>query len=461
MIMSRVLATLALMVVTSAFGQDLTHPTRMNLPESQFERPDPAEYELRLDNGLTAYIATADQVPLVTLSAFVRAGKVDDEVQGAAEALAEALRYGAGDWEQGFVAALSSMTADYRVELHDEWLEISLNVPSEDLDTALDWFSSIVNRPSIGQIAITRAARKASRAATDLGGESGPALYEGSLAAAVDRFYEILYADHPFGYRPDAADFESLTVADVQAFYDSHFMPSNMVITVAGDIDVSSIESEVVERFGDRPFAEAPAPAVVPPIEGLELTQHTFLSDKLQSWLVFGHDLGPVPLEDEAALEVMNYILAGGHLYTRMTVETRYKYGYTNDASGFLEPRWFGPGSYTFRSYSRHEVINAIYDNMMGEVIRIHDELVTDEDMFVAKGALTDGGFQVRYLDGYATVRSLALEKLRFGDHTRSASYIARIRGVTAEDVREAARKYIRPERMQVVLVGEPADLLN
>ena len=92
MIMSRVLATLALMVVTSAFGQDLTHPTRMNLPESQFERPDPAEYELRLDNGLTAYIASADQVPLVTLSAFVRAGKVNDEVQGAAEALSEALR---------------------------------------------------------------------------------------------------------------------------------------------------------------------------------------------------------------------------------------------------------------------------------------------------------------------------------------------------------------------------------
>ena len=191
------------------------------------------------------------------------------------------------------------------------------------------------------------------------------------------------------------------------------------------------------------------------------MQQHTFRADKLQSWLVFGHDLGPVPTEDAAALEVMNYILAGGHLYTRMTVETRYRYGYTNDASGFLEDRWFGPGSYTFRSYSRHDVIEAIYDNMMGEIDRIHDELVTDEDLFVAKGALTDGAFQVRYLDGYATVRSLALEKLRFGHHSRSANYIERVRAVTAEDVRDAARKYIRPERMQVVLVGEPADLLD
>ena len=120
-----------------------------------------------------------------------------------------------------------------------------------------------------------------------------------------------------------------------------------------------------------------------------------------------------------------------------------------------------GPGSYTFRSYSRHDVIKAIYDNMMGEIDRIHDELVTDEDLFVAKGALTDGAFQIRYLDGYATVRSLALEKLRFGNHSRSANYIGRVRAVTAEEVRDAARKYIRPERMQVVLVGEPIDLLD
>jgi zinc protease len=459
--MRTVIGTLLVILASTLAAQDLTHPTRMNLPESNFERPDPSDYELALDNGLTAYIAKADQVPLVTMSAFIRAGRVSDDDQGAAEALAEAFRLGPAGQESAFALSLGTMTARYTVDLHDEWLEISLNVPAEDLGTALDWFPAIIHRPAIGDAAIARAAMKAAPAGTDLGGESGPALYEGSLAAAVDRFYEILYADHPYGDRPDAADFDELSVADVESFHRSHIVPGNMVITVAGDIDVSDIGRELVERFEDRPFAQAPSPVMAPPVTGLELKQHSFRADKLQSWLVFGHDLGPVPLEDAAALEVMNYILAGGHLYTRMTIETRYRYGYTNDASGFLEDRWFGPGSYTFRSYSRHDVIEAIYDNMMGEIDRIHDELVTDEDLFVAKGALTDGDFQVRYLDGYATVRSLALEKLRFGNHSRSADYIDRIRAVTAENVRDAARKYIRPERMQVVLVGEPIDLLN
>ena len=454
-------SVLICLIATSLSAQDLTHPTRMNLPDSKFERPDPADFELSLDNGLTAYIAVADQVPLVTISAFIRAGKVSDENQGAAEALAEAFRLGPNGSESEFQQALRMMTAEFDVSLHDEWMEISLNVPSEDLDTAMEMFAAVVQAPSRSDAAIAKAALKAGPAGDDLAGESGPALYEGSLAAAVDRFYEILYADHPLGIRPDARDFEKLTTDDVASFHDRVVVPSNVVITVAGDIGVSRVESEVIAHFGDLPFAKTPEEVTTPRIEGLERTQHTFPSDKLQSWLVFGHDLGPVPQEDEAALEVMNYILAGGHLYTRMTIETRYKYGYTNDASGFLEPRWFGPGSYTFRSYSRHEVIRNIYRNMMGEIDRIHDELVSDEEMFVAKGALTDGDFQVRYLDGYATVRSFALEKLRHGNHSRSASYVDRIRAVTAEEIREAARRYIRPDRMQVVLVGQPVDLLN
>ena len=153
----------------------------------------------------------------------------------------------------------------------------------------------------------------------------------------------------------------------------------------------------------------------------------------------------------------MNYIMGAVHLNTRMMRETRYKYGYTNDASGFLEDHWYGPGGYTFRSYSRPEVIENIYENMMGEIIRIRSEEVTNHEMFVAKGALADGSFPVRYLDGYALTRSFALERLRYGNHDRSASYVQRIRAVSKDDVLKAARKYLRPDKLQVILLGEHA----
>ena len=108
-----------LSLAAAPMAQDLTHPTRMNLPESRFERPDPANYELALDNGLTAYLAREDAVPLVTMSAFIRAGRVSDDVQGSAESLAEAFRIGPDGMGEDFGGALRRMTAKYTVDLHN------------------------------------------------------------------------------------------------------------------------------------------------------------------------------------------------------------------------------------------------------------------------------------------------------------------------------------------------------
>ena len=460
---ARVAVLLAGLGVSAHPGaQELTHPLEMGLPESRFERPDPADYSVSLDNGLVAYLARADQVPLVTLSAFVRAGTVNDSNQASAEALEAALRSGPADSSpEDFAAALERMTAEYTVAMHAEWTEVSLNVPTEDLDEALGLFAGILLSPAIGGESIQAAGSAVQAGAADLTGEDGPAMYEGSLAATVDKFHEILFADHPYGKTPTADELDKLKPANVRVFHDRFFVPANTVLAVAGDINTDAIAGQLEALFGDWAARKAPEPGIRPSLTPRKGAQHNFTADKLQTWLVFGHDLPRVPLDDQAALEVMNYILAGGHLWTRMTVETRYKYGHTNDASGFLEDHWYGPGSYTFRSYSRHEVIDDIYRNMMDEVARIRSEPVSDEELFVAKGALTEGNFAVAYDDGYVIARTFALEKLRYGQHERSATYVRRVRAVDADDVLAAARKYLRPGDMQIVLMGQPVDLIR
>lgn len=457
------LAIFLAITIANAAAQELSHPLRMGLPDSDFSRPSPTNFQFTLDNGLIAYIAEANQVPLVTLSAFIRVGFVDDERQGSAEALLHALRSSgpANSTAEAFTKTLEQMTAEFTVAMHDEWTEISLNVPTEDLDKAMSLFANVLRAPAISAANIDQAAESAMPQTDDLGGEDGPALYEGSLNAAVDHFYDVIYANHPYGYKPSAEDFEDLDVADVAAFHSAYFVPGNMTLAVAGDIDAAAVNRDIGRQFGDWSSSDVPKAVEMPAVQARKTTQHNFPADKLQSWLVFGHDLPEVPIGDQAALEVMNYILAGGHLWTRMTIETRYKYGYTNDASGFLESKWFGPGGYNFRSYSRPEVIEPIYNNMIDEVFRIRSEEVTDDELFVAKGALTDGAFQIQYLDGYKIARSFAMEKLRFGNHDRSASYVAQIRAVTAEDVLSAARKYLRPDEMQIILVGQFEDLLE
>ena len=77
---------------------------------------------------------------------------------------------------------------------------------------------------------------------------------------------------------------------------------------------------------------------------------------------------------------------------------------------------------------------------MTGELNRIRDEEVSGHGLLAAKGALADGLFQVRHLDGYALTRSIALEWLRCRNHDQSALYGQRIPAVSKEDALNAAR---------------------
>jgi len=441
------LLLLAAFVTTPCLSQDLTHPLEMGLPDSDYQRPDPVESQLALDNGLVAYVAKADQVPLVTMSAFIRAGKVSDEKQGAAESLQDALENSgpSGMSSSEFQLSLTQMAADFVVEMHDEWTEITLNVPAEDLDRALPIFAGLLRHPAISDANIERAA------------ESVAPVARFDMDAAVERFSAIIYKDHPYGMRPTTDNFKNLQVKDVADFRAKYFVPGNMTIAVAGAINTQEIRGRLVDLFGDWDGADIPDVKQMPAVTRSEATLHHVPSHKLQSWMVIGLDLPPVPLEDQAALDVMNYILGAEHLKTRLMVETRYKYGYTNDASVFLEDHWYGPSGYTVRSYSRPEVIENIYENIMGELVRIRSEEVTEQELFIARGALADGEFPVRYLDGYALARSFALERLRYGNHDRSASYVQRVRAVSQDDVVNVARKYLRPDNMQVILFGEEA----
>ena len=453
------LILLAVLISVPVLAQDTTHPRNMGLSADGYTRPDPVEFQLVLENGLIAYVAESGHVPLVTLSAFIRAGRVSDEKQGAAEVLEDAFKNigPSGMGPDAFRQALSAMTAELTVAMHDEWTELSLNVPTEDLDEALPLFVRLVRNPAIVAESVERVARGAASEAVDLGGESGAVLYEGSMNAAVDHFYDIIYDGHPFGDRPMTEDFEALTVADVTRFFERYVVPGNVTLAVAGDLDVDDINNRLASLFSDWSGSDIPDVKRMPAVEPNAATTHHLVSNKLQSWLVVGNDLPPIPMEEQAAFDVMNYIIGDYHMNTRLMRNTRYKYGWTNDASSFAEDRWYGPGGYTFRSYSRPEVVEDIYDNIMEQLMLTRDEPVSDQEMFVAKGAITAGHFQVRYLDGYVMTRSFALERLRYGTHERSASYVERVNTVTKKDVQASAQKYIRPEHMQVVLLGEEA----
>jgi zinc protease len=438
-----------------AAAQDYTHPREMGLPAPGFRQPDPEGHRVTLPNGLVAYVVEDRTVPLVTLSAFVPGGTADAARPGAAQALERALRAGprgmAGD---AFRDALHRMAAEYGVTTSAEMVEVRLSVPAEDAWEALDLLARVLRDPEVteAEVAAVRArAERPTLVSATATGESGPVLYEGSLALAVERFDALLLEGHAYAGAVSAA----LTAEDVRRHHARVFVPRNVVLAVSGDFARDRAVEALRERFGDWSGAAAPRfrPAAAAATRAPRRI-HTYPADRLQAWVAIGHEIPPVGIEDEAALHVMNYILGGGHFDTRLFREGRDKRGLTNTAGGFPEPGVRGPGSYTFRTYGRPEVVPFLVEMTLREVERIRREPVSAEELEVARGALADGVHAARFANGHATARTFAREWAEHGDHRRSATYADRVRRVTERDVLAAARKYLHPDRMQVVLVG-------
>jgi predicted Zn-dependent peptidase len=441
------------LVAANGGGQELPHPREMGFTQLQFQIPDTAQFEFRLDNGLTGFAVQDMRVPLIQFSAFVRAGKGDGQKQGVAEALA--MFFQSGPCWMGpnrFREALDRLAGELSIVMEANMTEITLNVPADDAREALRIFSGIVRAPCIEQERLEEFLR---RGVSDPTPPVDGTVDNGSLDLAVELFNRRLFDSHPYGDVVTAEDAAAITLEDVEDFHREFFNPANLVLAVSGAWDATEMLREVDLRFADWEPRRAPPRASGPDIETPPRATYRYHSDKLQTWIVIGHELPRVDPEELPALEVMNYILGGGHFDTRLFREARDRRGLTNDASGFLEVNPRGPGSYTFRTYGRHEVAQQLIDLLFAEIERMRNELVSEEELEVAHGALTEGAFSMQFTSGTALARTFAVELVRYGSFEHLYNYVRRVRSVSREDVRRAARRYLHPDRMAVVVVGQ------
>ena len=451
------LMTIALLVMEAGtaaqlLAQEFPHPREMGFPEVQIQIPDTARFEFRLENGLTGFVVRDVRIPLVQFSAFVRVGTGDADKRGVAEVLAMLLRRGPC-WmgPNRFHEAMDRMAGKLTVLMTQDITEITLNVPTEDASQGLRIFSGIVRGPCIERDGLEEFRQRGVSAPTP---PVGAVVENGSLELAVDLFKRRLFEGHRYSEVITSEDAAAITIEDVEDFYRDFFNPSNMVLAVSGAFDSYTMLNEVDQRFTDWEARRLPRLRTGSDVQTPPRATYRYRSDKLQTWIVIGHELPRVSPDDLPALQVMNYILGGGHFDTRLFREARDKRGLTNDASGFLEFNLRGPGTYTFRTYGRHEVAQQLIDLTFAEIERIRSELVSEEELLVAKGALTDGEFAMKFANGHAVARTFAQELARYGMFRHLLGYVRRVRSVSREDVRQAAQRYLHPERMAVVIVG-------
>jgi zinc protease len=404
-----------------------------------------------LSNGLQVRVIGIHKVPTVHLELAIRTGVAADPVGkfGVASLTADMLDEGAGSRSALDIAdAIDFLGAELTATGGVDATFVELHVPVARLDDALPVMADVVARPTFPEAELDRLRQE--RLASLLEMQDDP---EQMIQVAFPRL--VFGATHRYGTLAlgTAASLKGLSVADLKAFHAANVKPSNAVLIVAGDVTADTI----VPRL-ERAFAGWKAPAGVAPAAMANApassARRVFLIDKAgaaQSQIRIGAVGVARNTPDYFALRVLNTVL-GEAFTSRLNTNLREVHGYSYGAGSRFEMR-LSPGAfYAAAGVQTDKTADALKEFFI-ELANIHQPIPAGE-LDKAKNYLA-----LLLPRNFETTRGTADALAQAWIYDLPADYYTafadRVRAVTAADVKRAADKYIIPDRLAVVIVGD------
>lgn len=275
--------------------------------------------------------------------------------------------------------------------------------------------------------------------------------------------YALSYGTHhPYGEYVTEETLNSITLNNVNAFYQKYFNPNNAYLVVIGDVDFSTIEKQIRAHFGKWNKGAGVDISVPPANPNVQYTQINFVDmpNAVQSNVALTNNVElKMNHPDYHAVKLANYILGGGssaYLFQNLRESNGYTYGSYST---------IGTSKYTssrFNAYAevRNEVTDSAIVEMLKEVNRIKNEPVDEEQLKIAKAKYT-GNF-VMAVEKPSTLANYALD-IRIQDLPTDfySNYLKNINSVTVEDIQRVANTYFKPENGRIIIVGKGSDVLQ
>ena len=404
-----------------------------------------------LSNGLQVRVMGVHKVPTVHLQLAVRTGITADPAGklGVASLTADLLDEGAGSRSALEIAdAIDFLGAELSTSGGVDATFIDLHVPVARLADALPVMVDVVARPTFPESELNRLREE--RLASLLEIQDDP---EQLIQVAFPRL--VFGARHRYGTPGigTAASIKGIGVADVKAFHAANIRPSNAVLIVAGDVTADAVIPQL-----ERAFAGWTTPAAAQPPAALNApapsARRVYLIDKpgaAQSQIRIGSVGVPRSTPDYFALRVLNTVL-GEAFTSRLNTNLREVHGYAYGASSRFDMRLNAGPFYAAAGVQTDKTVESLKEFFV-ELTRIH-ETIPPEELDKAKNyvaLLMPRNFETTR----GTANALAQAWIYDLPADYYATYADRVRAVTAADVKRAADKYIVPNQLAVVIVGD------
>ncbi|HEV2360230.1 MAG TPA: pitrilysin family protein, partial [Acidimicrobiales bacterium] len=263
-----------------------------------------------------------------------------------------------------------------------------------------------------------------------------------------ERFAEAMFPGHPLGREvlgePDVIT--SVTVPEIRAFFDHHYLPRNVVVSAAGDVDHAKLAAELETRFagwsgGSSPKREGPATE----LRSLDVLER----DTEQAHLVVGVRAPDRCDPDRYALSLMNHTLGGGvssRLFQRIREERGLAYSVVSERSAFEDAGSLSVSVGTAPD-NAHEVLGLVLE----ELSDIAAKGITPRELEVAKGHLR-ADLLLSLEDSGSRMSRIGGALLLHGEVLDADEVLRRIAAVTLEQIGEVSARVLGGRRVLAVV---------
>ena len=433
-------------------GVNPDEPWRRQVPKAG-PAPDitlPVGRSFKLANGLTVLHHRNASLPLVAAELVVRSGASANPPgqSGLAGFTVTMLDEGTATRSAMQIADdLAQLGASFGAASGAETSRMSLLSLRSNFTSALEIVADIVRNPAFPEAEVER--QRANRL-----GELTQYEEDAGAVAEIVAARALYGAQHPFGFVEvgGEAAIRATTRADLVTFWQKHYVPNNTALVLSGDLTEAEAKALAEASFGSWQPGEVARHAMPQPDSTKAQVVLVAKDDASQSALQVTLIGAPRSTPDFAALEVMNSVL-GGLFTSRINNTLREEKGYSYGVYSQFDYRRT-PGPFEIIGSVRTNATGASVAEIMKEIKAMREQPLTPLELENARNA------QVLSLPGHfdtiegigSSLAGLFAYDLPLDYYSTLAQQFA---AVTAAQVQAVAQKYLTPEKLVVVAVGD------
>ncbi len=432
-----------LAIAASALAQKETPPEGGAPKPFKF----PAQDTYTLDNGLKVTLVKYGSVPKISAMLNIRSGKLNemDGKSGVASLTAKMLKEGSQDYTSEELAnEIADIGGNLSTGAGLNSTSISGQSLAEFAPKLIELMAQVALEPNFQEDSLNRLRdgelRQLALAKTQ------------PRSQANEKFRKVFFGKHPYGeINPLEADLKSLTVEDLQEYFDDNFVSNRGHLYVVGQFDDQAVKNAIASAFKTWKSG-TPMKRNVPNVEAGYSLSVIDRPGAPQSTIIMGVPAPSQSDEDFIKFKVMDQLL-GGSFGSRITSNIRENKGYT-----------YSPGSYVWGQYKTGywveqadvttEATGASIKEILYEIERLRNEPPTEAEMNGIKNYMI-GIYTLQNSSRFGVIGKLDEAEMHELGVDSINDYVNKVANVTGKDVQEMVKKYLNKDKMTIVVVGD------